>query len=402
MQDAGLLAVAPHLSTPWRRKYSQRLVRWYAQHQRDLPWRRTHDPYAIWISETMLQQTQVATVIDYYDRFLARFPDVQALAAADEQEVLSLWAGLGYYRRARQMHAASRQVVDEHGGEFPRDVASLRQLPGVGRYTAGAIASIAFDEAAPILEANTERLYARLLGLREPTRTPESLSTLWQFAAWLLPPSTGRPKSNDAAVSPRVINQAAMELGSLVCKPLNPKCLVCPLAAQCPTALQGLQLAIPAPKPKKTYTSLHHVALVVPDEHRWLVRLNPPGSWWTGLWDFPRVDITELGLMSDAAPQSRRPNPTLDSIARARIAAVVRAALGLQSEVGETRFRLTHTVTRYRIALDCIQAVATGFSSHHQPPPPPGWQWCTLAQLAELPLTAPARKIAALLQKAES
>lgn len=402
MQDAGLLAVAPHLSTPWRRKYSQRLVRWYAQHQRDLPWRRTHDPYAIWISETMLQQTQVATVIDYYDRFLARFPDVQALAAADEQEVLSLWAGLGYYRRARQMHAASRQVVDEHGGEFPRDVASLRQLPGVGRYTAGAIASIAFDEAAPILEANTERLYARLLGLREPTRTPESLSTLWQFAAWLLPPSTGRPKSNDAAVSPRVINQAAMELGSLVCKPLNPKCLVCPLAAQCPTALQGLQLAIPAPKPKKTYTSLHHVALVVPDEHRWLVRLNPPGSWWTGLWDFPRVDITELGLMSDAAPQSRRPNPTLDSIARARIAEVVRAALGLQSEVGETRFRLTHTVTRYRIALDCIQAVATGFSSHHQPPPPPGWQWCTLAQLAELPLTAPARKIAALLQKAES
>ena len=402
MQDAGLLAVAPHLSTPWRRKYSQRLVRWYAQHQRDLPWRRTHDPYAIWISETMLQQTQVATVIDYYDRFLARFPDVQALAAADEQEVLSLWAGLGYYRRARQMHAASRQVVDEHGGEFPRDVASLRQLPGVGRYTAGAIASIAFDEAAPILEANTERLYARLLGLREPTRTPESLSTLWQFAAWLLPPSTGRPKSNDAAVSPRVINQAAMELGSLVCKPLNPKCLVCPLAAQCPTALQGLQHAIPAPKPKKTYTSLHHVALVVPDEHRWLVRLNPPGSWWTGLWDFPRVDITELGLMSDAAPQSRRPNPTLDSIARARIAEVVRAALGLQSEVGETRFRLTHTVTRYRIALDCIQAVATGFSSHHQPPPPPGWQWCTLAQLAELPLTAPARKIAALLQKAES
>ncbi|MGN6546833.1 MAG: A/G-specific adenine glycosylase, partial [Aureliella sp.] len=242
-------AAAPHLTLEWRRRYTQRLVRWYAEHQRDLPWRRTRDPYAIWISETMLQQTQVATVIDYYHRFLARFPTVEALAAADEQEVLGLWAGLGYYRRARQLHAASQQVVSQHRGNFPGDVPSLMQLAGVGRYTAGAIASIAFDKPAPILEANTERLYARLLCLREPTRSPASLALLWQFAEWSLPRGASRSPNSSA----RTINQAAMELGSLVCKPVNPRCCECPLAALCPTALHGLQSAIPVPKPKKSF-----------------------------------------------------------------------------------------------------------------------------------------------------
>lgn len=387
MQDASLLAAAPHLSAEWGRQYAQRLTRWYARNQRDLPWRRTHDPYAIWISETMLQQTQVATVIAYFQRFLARFPTVHALATADEHEVLGLWAGLGYYRRARQLHAASRQLVADRGGVFPDDVPSLMQLPGIGRYTAGAIASIAFDKPAPILEANTERLYARLLGLRQPTRAPSSLVTLWQFAEWSLPGSRGRSASS----SPRMINQAAMELGSLICKPLNPQCSECPLMAQCPTALHGLQNIIPVPKPKKTFTPLHHVALVVPQQERWLVRRNPKGAWWTGLWDFPRVDITQLGLIGDATVRGRRSSPKLDAIARTRIAEAARASLGLESEIGQVRFSLSHSVTRYRIQLDCAEAVVHAT--------PPGWKWCALDELAQLPLTAPARKIVGLLHQ---
>lgn len=389
MQEAGLSAAAPHLTLEWRRRYTQRLVRWYAEHQRDLPWRRTRDPYAIWISETMLQQTQVATVIDYYHRFLARFPTVEALAAADEQEVLGLWAGLGYYRRARQLHAASQQVVSQHRGNFPGDVPSLMQLAGVGRYTAGAIASIAFDKPAPILEANTERLYARLLCLREPTRTPASLALLWQFAEWSLPRGASRSPNSSA----RTINQAAMELGSLVCKPVNPRCCECPLAALCPTALHGLQSAIPVPKPKKSFTPLHHVALLAQQEERWLVRLNPPGSWWTGLWDFPRVDITEHQLSGEAVPRGGSAN--LGALARRRIAEAASAALRLESDVvGSVRFSLSHTVTRYRIRLDCAEAVVHSA--------PPDWRWRTLDELTELPLTAPARKIAGLLRKAIS
>jgi A/G-specific adenine glycosylase len=411
MHDAALLAAAPHLSSQWRKQYAQRLGRWYAEHHRDLPWRRTHDPYAIWVSETMLQQTQVATVIDYYQRFLARFPSVASLAAADEQEVLGLWAGLGYYRRARQLHAAARQLVGAHGGVFPEDVPSLMTLPGVGRYTAGAIASIAFDKPAPILEANTERLFARLLCLRESTRTPASLSILWQFAEWLL------PRGASGSASSRVLNQAAMELGSLICKPLNPQCSLCPLAPQCPTAQQGLQNSIPVPKPKKTFTPLHHIALVVPSQQRWLMRLNPAGAWWSGLWDFPRVDITDLGLLSGATSRSSRAPTVLDAVARTRIAEAASSELGLQSAIGATRFSLTHTVTRYRILLDCAEATVTGFAAGDQVREravdmrvnssasasrnaPPGWQWCTPGELMKLPLTAPARKIAKLLLKA--
>ena len=153
---------------------------WYADHARDLPWRKSRDPYRVWVSEIMLQQTQVATVRDYFERFVAAFPDVHALAAADERQVLRLWEGLGYYRRARQLHAAAKKVVAEHGGEFPRDVDALQELPGIGRYTAGAIASIAFDQRAPILEANTIRLLSRLIAYRDDPLNAAGQRVLWQ------------------------------------------------------------------------------------------------------------------------------------------------------------------------------------------------------------------------------
>jgi A/G-specific adenine glycosylase len=342
----------------------------------------------------MLQQTQVATVIDYFQRFMQRFPDVRSLAEADEQAVLTMWAGLGYYRRARQLHAAARQIVTDYRAQFPRDVPTLMKLPGIGRYTAGAVASIAFDEPAPIVEANTERLFARLLRLESSPRSPAGSSLLWQFAAWQLPKLQRAKSSNGGRVDfgtfagglgPGTINQAAMELGSLICKPVNPQCLICPLVALCPTAQEGLQSKIPVPKPKRDFTPLHHVALVIQQSERWLVRISPPGAWWTGLWDFPRIDVTELGLRGAQSSQLLKNQLSLDEAARSRIASAAAAQLGIHVRIVAPLFSLSHGVTRFRITLDCLQAEAGEA--------PAGWQWSDRPTLSRLPLTAPAKKI---------
>ena len=225
---------------PWRQRFRRRLLAWYRRHARDLPWRRHGEPYPIWVSEIMLQQTQVATVRGYFERFMAAFPTIHSLARADEHDVLRLWEGLGYYRRARQMHQAARTIVAEHGGRFPRDAEAVRRLPGIGRYTAGAILSIAFDAREPILEANTIRLLARLLAYSGDPRSAAGSKRLWQMAEALLPRrNAGR------------FNQALMELGSEVCLPKSPKCDACPVAALCPTRAAGLQDRIPAPNKQR-------------------------------------------------------------------------------------------------------------------------------------------------------
>ena len=218
----------------WVERVRQRLVAWYEREHRDLPWRGTHDPYRILVSELMLVQTTVAAVVPYYTRFLARFPDVRALAEAEEPEVLKLWEGLGYYRRARQLHAAARTIVADHGGTFPRDPDAIRALPGVGRYIAGAILSFAFDLPAPILEANTQRILARWLPCREDVKQPAVQERLWRAAGRLVPP-TGAA----------TFNQAFMELGALVCIPRAPLCLVCPVAAECRARALGIQEQVP-------------------------------------------------------------------------------------------------------------------------------------------------------------
>src|SRR5262249_34111203 len=200
----------------------RRLLTWYATHRRDLPWRRSRDPYLVWISEIMLQQTQVATVRDYFERFMRTYPDVESLAAADETDVLRLWEGLGYYRRARQLHAAAKKVVAEFGDEFPSNPDALQKLPGIGRYTAGAIASIAFDRRAAILEANTIRLLSRLIAYRGNPHSQVGQRPLWRVAEEILP---------QARVAE--FNQALMEVGSLICTPSEPKCPECPLSVVC-------------------------------------------------------------------------------------------------------------------------------------------------------------------------
>ena len=196
-------------------------MKWFDQHQRNLPWRKNKSLYRIWISEIMLQQTQVATVIDYFNRFVKRFPNIKRLAAASEADVLRLWEGLGYYRRARQLHAAAKTIVECHGGQFPTDITDVLALPGIGRYTAAAILSIAQDQRLPILEGNTIRLFARLLAMNSDPRTTENQKRLWEFSESLLP----RKQVGD-------FNQSLMELGSEICTPRNPNCKICPLMRQ--------------------------------------------------------------------------------------------------------------------------------------------------------------------------
>jgi len=377
-----------NLSTPEQRKWlntiRSALLQWFAASQRELPWRQTHDPYAIWISEIMLQQTQVATVLPYYFRFLERFPTVQELAAADEVELMRYWEGLGYYRRARQMHAASKQIINLHGGVFPSKFEEVLALPGIGRYTAGAICSFAYDAATPIVEANTQRLYARLLGWDKPLTERQSQERLWEFATAILPDASGS----------RVINYATMELGALVCKP-QPDCLRCPLVKLCPTARDGLQTTIPAPKVKTIYSDRYEVALLIrelvhdksditkhSDEPKYLIRQCGPNEWWTGLWDFPRTEINneifgELG------------KPLLASVFRSVEESFLdRFGLSIQLD-GSSLRTIKHSVTRYRIQLRvCTARLLEPLQGES-----PGFRWATRNELNALPLSASARKV---------
>ena len=210
------------------------LLEWYRRERRDLPWRRTRDPYAIWISESMLQQTRTETVIPYYERFLDRFPDVDTLADAELDDVLGAWAGLGYYSRARRLHAAARVVADEFGGRLPEDAETLRTLPGVGRYTAGAVASIAFDREEPVVDGNVARVLSRLRGIRDDLKRPAVIRRLWEEASAL----ARGPHPGD-------LNQALMELGATVCVPRTPRCAGCPLTRRCDARRRGDAATLP-------------------------------------------------------------------------------------------------------------------------------------------------------------
>ncbi len=340
---------------------------WYAKHARDLPWRRSRDPYRVWVSEVMLQQTTVAAVKPYFERFLAAFPSVETLAGADEQQVLRLWEGLGYYRRARGLHAAANQIVGELGGEFPRDVAGLMALPGVGRYTAGAIASIAFDIPAPILEANTIRLFARLVGYRHDPAKAAGQRLLWRTAEELLP-------RKDVAR----FNQALMELGALVCTPVEPRCGACPVAAHCAAFHQGLQAAIPVSAKPQAAVAVREAAVVVRRNGSVLMRQCGDGERWAGLWDFPRFAVESGGPL----------------FVRDELAAKVRELTGVAVQPGALLKTLRHTVTRFSITLDCYAAAYV--AGRPRSSKSAAVSWVPEGKLAELPLSVTGRAIAEL------
>lgn len=343
--------------------FRRKIRSWFTRHGRDLPWRRTRDPYQIWISEIMLQQTTVTAVIPYFNRFLSHFPTLQDLAAAQEAQVLQQWEGLGYYSRARNIHKAARQIVERFQGDFPDDPEILQSLSGIGRYTAGAIASFAFDRPAPIVEANTLRLYARLLGYAGDPRSSEGQRLLWSFAERILPRK-----------APGQLNQALMELGSTVCTPRDPACDRCPVREFCRAFQDGTQSVIPRPKSRVAVTQVTEVSIAVFDDSRVLLRKRTENERWAGLWDFVRFEIDAVS-----------PTIDLDHLTQS-----VLERTGLSIEIDSHLTEMKHAVTRYQITLKCITAKRI----KGRLKPTEEWNWVKPTEFQHYPLSVTARRFA--------
>lgn len=344
---------------------SRAAVQWFRKHKRILPFRETRDPYAILVSEIMLQQTQVQTVVPYYERFLGRFPTVSALARAHEEEVLGLWAGLGYYRRARLLHAAAKTIVEQHAGHFPQVLNQIEQLPGVGRYTAGAVFSFAYNQPAPIVEANTARVFARLIGLETSLTSAEGKKNLWRTAEALLP---GR--------NPREHNYALMEIGALVCRP-SPDCAACPLTTWCRAYQEGRTAEIPVLSTKPEKLQRLFVGAVVQRGEHYLIRQIPEGEWHHGLFSFPAVPAPCESLQDEHREQLGR----------------------LLADVGRIRAvqpfaELQYTVTRHRVRLQVYRCTLSVSRRAASP-----FSWRTLPEICTLPLSSPQRKLLDLVKE---
>ncbi len=282
------------LNAPARTRFRKKLLRWFAEFQRDLPWRRTKDPYRIWLSEIMLQQTRVAAAIPYYHRFLAAFPDVKALAEAPEEEVLRHWAGLGYYSRAKNLHKAAQQIIADHGSTFPDSREKVLALSGIGRYTASAILSIAYGKKMAVLDGNVARAIARLGAVRGDLHTGSRWQQLQEKADALLAPQ-----------APGDWNQAMMELGATICTPRCPQCLICPVAEFCEARKLGLTDAIPEQRKKRTVVKITLAALVLVDTQGRTLLIRQPktdtkpaatydiAALLSRMWQFPTIHVKE-------------------------------------------------------------------------------------------------------------
>jgi A/G-specific adenine glycosylase len=347
-----------------------KLARWYPASSRRLPWRLDRDPYRVLVSETMLVQTTVTAVVPYFERFLARFPTVTALAAAEEGEVVKAWEGLGYYRRARQLHAAAQAIVVRHGGVIPDDPKLLRALPGIGKYIAGAVLSIAFDRPAAIVEANAQRVLARLLAWPGELKAKETQARLW-LAAERLVPSDG----------PGSFNQALMELGALVCTPRGPMCLVCPVSAECRARVLGLQDTLPVSTPKPPPLKVVEAAALVSRGGDVLIVRRDSGGLWEGFWEFPTIHV------SGADPARRcfvdRPVDLAEGVLR---------LTGVRAAVGPSVKTVHFTVTNHRVRLDLHTASSLSGSLH----PGPGLQaavWERPGRLPNYPFSSAGRRL---------
>jgi A/G-specific adenine glycosylase len=371
LRNRELKTVGRDQDATWVGAVRERLTAWYADARRDLPWRGIGDPYRILVSEMMLVQTTVTTVIPYFERFLERFPDVGSLAAAEESEVLKSWEGLGYYRRARQLHAAARMIVDEYGGTIPADPAAVRALPGVGRYIAGAILSFAYDRPEPIVEANSQRVLARLLAIEENLKAASTQERIWQAAARLVP-----------AVGAGTFNQALMELGALVCTPREPGCLVCPLSTLCTARRSGLQDVLPVMTPKPPSLSVSEACAIVIREGKILIIQRGCGGLWEKFWEFPTVHL------EGADPAGRAFEGTVD------LAEGVQRLSGIAIEPGPPVKALTYSVTNHRVKLSAH--LAQGRAGILEPGP--GFidaRWVERAGLGEYTFSSASRRLIA-------
>ena len=373
----------PETDAKWRSALRRRLIDWFHREGRTLPWRSEPTPYRVWVSEIMCQQTQIATVLPYFERFMDAYPDVRALADAEEQELMRLWEGLGYYRRARSMHQAARQIIERHGGEFPLNFDDVLALPGVGRYTAGAILSISTNQAYPILEGNTQRVFARWIGWSRPVGERESQMRLWAFAEAMVP----KRQSSDRHRGPAAFNQAAMELGALICTPKQPACDRCPAATRCVAKREGLQETIPGRVSRVQYETRHEYALVLRDEQgRWLGRIIPAGSRYAGMWELPRVGPPEATDLASAEQW-------------------LATQLGGRVTAGARLTTIRHGVTKYRMVVDVhVARWQPPLASQVSDPRSSGelqaeeWSFRHPEELRELPMGVTTRKIVRLQQ----
>ncbi|HEX4794150.1 MAG TPA: A/G-specific adenine glycosylase [Humisphaera sp.] len=347
--------------------FRRRLLAWYSGNQRDLPWRAAGsaqlDPYHVLVSETMLQQTQVATVIPYYHRFLERFPNPAALAEADEQQVLRLWQGLGYYSRARNLRRAAQRIVAEHGGKVPDRLDQLLMLPGVGRYTAGAVASIAFGKRAPILDGNVQRVLCRLDAIRGDPRERTVNQTLWNRAEEILP----QKGVGD-------FNSALMELGATVCTPRGPRCLTCPVKDHCAASAKGVQEQIPPPRKAKQIPLVLRQTYCIQNRGRWLIEQRSATGRWAGMWQFVTIDPKQKG-----DPQQN-------------------GAAGLPCAISKPKLigHIAHTLTHRQYKFEVFTCNA---KSENLPPGAAARNWVTLDTLDDFPLPVPHLRIAQLLRR---
>ncbi|MFA7255628.1 MAG: A/G-specific adenine glycosylase [Candidatus Omnitrophota bacterium] len=336
-------------------KLRRALLRWYSLYKRDLPWRHTHDPYKIWVSEIMLQQTQVATVIPYYKRWLKTFPSLSTLANAPLSKALELWAGLGYYRRVRMFHQAANHVQKELQGKIPGNAEGLRELPGIGRYTAGAIASIAWGEKTPVLDGNVIRILTRIFAITQSIDRPATLEKLWSIAASLLPDK-----------NPGDLNQALMELGATVCFSSNPQCARCPARKNCAAHVKRKELFFPVRSQKTRYEKLNMAALVLRNDKNevWLEK-QPTEGRWGGLWMFP-FWMHKKEMVKELGTAGSRPSLFLT---------------------------VPHAFTKYRITLEVFESRCKKKAVLKRP----HGKWFSLVALDGLGFPSPHKKIAEIL-----
>ncbi len=358
-------------------QFIHRLLRWFDEARRDLPWRLPRDaarsarldPYHVLVSESMLQQTQVSTVIPYFKRFTQAFPTIDALAAADAQQVLRLWQGLGYYSRARNLQNAARKILSDFQGAVPDSVDALLTLPGVGRYTAGAIASIAYNRRAPILDGNVARVLCRLDQIESDPREPATRERLWKRAAEILPPDGDRVGD---------FNSALMELGATLCTPRNPQCLLCPVNGFCKAYTNGLQDRIPVPRKSKQTPLEKRWTFCIRHRGRYLIEQRPAKGRWAGMWQFVTVEPTG-------------PRPHSAALFKRKLTLPVREVLSL----GTIAHALTHR--RYQFEIYFCPTSNKDCRKSDRPQ-----AWVRLADLDRYPLPQPHVRIAEMLRLRDS
>jgi len=345
-------------------EFQEKLFHWYQQHQRKLPWRETQDPYKIWISEIMLQQTTVQTVIPYYKKWLKLFPDIQTLSCAPLQKVLKAWEGLGYYQRAKNLHHASKIIMEKYQGTFPDTYPSLKSLPGFGPYTTAAVLSFAFNKSYPVIDGNIRRILMRLKDLR---RTADS--SVDKFLKPLL--NTLFPTQQ-----PSQFNQAFMELGALICRPRNPSCLLCPIQKFCRAFESGTQEIIPKPK-KLNLNKIETVLGIIYENNRYLIQKRPSQGLMADLWEFPGGKIVQNETLKQALHRE------------------IKEEIGV--EVKKERFltRVTHSYTHFRVTLHAFQCELTG-KFHLKPKI---HKWVSLQQFQDYPFPSGSVKVIQYLKK---